>query len=125
MVQSVHRKDGTYASGIRFECINHQRQLLGGRDLIRLQIQIIRKFDINILMGGVLQLYGGTGYPFGENSSNEAYLMWPYGMHSIERLDTTGEKPEQLYGQAIMVQENFLYVLGGTSGHVFTCDIHR
>lgn len=51
--------------------------------------------------------------------------MWPYGSRAIERLATRGDKPEQLYGQAILVREHYLYVLGGTSGHEFTCDIHR
>lgn len=52
--------------------------------------------------------------------------MWPYGNREIERLVTRGDdKPEQLYGQSILVREQYLYVLGGTSGHDFTCDIHR
>lgn len=65
------------------------------------------------------QLYGGTGFPFGEKRSNETHLMWPYnvcGTRTIEQLTTKGEKPEQLYGQAILVRENYLYVVGGTSG---------
>lgn len=51
--------------------------------------------------------------------------MWPYGSRVIERLVTRGDKPEELYGQAILLREHYLYVIGGTSGHVFTCDIHR
>lgn len=70
-------------------------------------------------------MYGGTGYPFGEKRSNETYLMWPYGSRGIEQLETKGNKPEQLYGQSICVHGYYLYVLGGTSGHDFTCDIHR
>lgn len=72
-----------------------------------------------------LVLYGGTGFPFGEKRSNDTHLMWPYGKRMIERLTTKGDKPDQLYGQAILVRENYLYVIGGTSGHEFTCDIHR
>lgn len=70
-------------------------------------------------------MYGGTGFPFGEKRSNETYLMWPYGPRAIEQLATCGDKPEQLYGQSILVRGHYLYVLGGTSGHDFTCDIHR
>lgn len=51
--------------------------------------------------------------------------MWPYGSRSIEKLTTRGDKPEQLYGQSTLVRGQYLYVLGGTSGHWFTCDIHR
>lgn len=73
----------------------------------------------------LLQLFGGTGHPFGEKRSNDTYIMWPYGSKVIERLVTRGDKPEELYGQAILMREHYLYVIGGTSGHVFTCDIHR
>lgn len=57
--------------------------------------------------------------------------MWPYGSRpygsrEIERIHLTrGDKPDELYGQAILLRDHFLYVIGGTSGHVFLCDIHR
>ncbi|XP_055316110.1 kelch domain-containing protein 10 homolog [Sitodiplosis mosellana] len=78
------------------------------------------------LKDNCLVLYGGTGFPFGEKRSNETYLMWPYEqLRAIEHLVTQGNKPEQLYGQSILIRGYYLYVLGGTSGHEFTCDIHR
>lgn len=51
--------------------------------------------------------------------------MWPYGSRTIEKLTTQGEKPEELYGQSILVRGCYLYVCGGTSGYDFSCDIHR
>lgn len=53
--------------------------------------------------------------------------MFPYSFpREIKPLDTEGrDKPEPLYGQAIMLRDNFLYVIGGTTGHLFTCDIYR
>lgn len=43
----------------------------------------------------------------------------------IRLLETTGDKPEPLYGQAILLRDNYLYVIGGTTGHDFLCDIYR
>lgn len=73
------------------------------------------------------QLFGGTGYPFGDKRSNKTYLMLPYSCpRKIKPLHTRGsDKPEPLYGQAIMIRDNYLYVIGGTTGHLFTCDIYR
>lgn len=50
--------------------------------------------------------------------------MWPSVRH-IRLLETTGNQPEQLYGQAILLRDNYLYVIGGTTGHEFLCDIYR
>lgn len=53
--------------------------------------------------------------------------MLPYNCpRKIKPLNTRGsDKPEPLYGQAIMLRDNYLYVIGGTTGHLFTCDIYR
>lgn len=73
-----------------------------------------------------MQIFGGTGYPFGEKRSNKTYLMWPYSwQRQISLLETTGDLPEPVYGQAILLRDNYLYVIGGTTGHEFTCDIYR
>lgn len=53
--------------------------------------------------------------------------MLPYSCpRKIKPLTTRGsDTPEPLYGQAIMLRDNYLYVIGGTTGHLFTCDINR
>lgn len=51
-------------------------------------------------------------------------MMWPSDKH-IRLLETTGNKPDPLYGQAILLRDNHLYVIGGTTGHEFFCDIYR
>lgn len=74
-----------------------------------------------------MQLFGGTGYPFGNKRSNKTYLYRPY--HSPREMQLVSvkgrDRPEPLYGQAIMLRDNFLYVIGGTTGHAFSCDIYR
>lgn len=73
-----------------------------------------------------MQVFGGTGYPFGLACSNKCYLFWPKRQpKSIELIQTTGEKPTPQYGQAIIYTENYLYVIGGTSGFDYSCDIYR
>lgn len=71
---------------------------------------------------GIVLVYGGTGFPFGEKSSNKCTLLYPKHIHQIE---TSGVEPEPSYGQAITFHDRYLYVVGGTSGHSYTCDIHR
>lgn len=74
----------------------------------------------------VMLVYGGTGFPFGEKSSNKCSLLYPYAMpKQICLVETSGDKPEPQYGQAIVVHDRYLYVIGGTTGHEYTCDIYR
>lgn len=74
----------------------------------------------------VVLVYGGTGYPFGEKNSNKCSILYPYAMpKQINIVETSGEKPDPQYGQAIMLHGGYLYVIGGTSGHEYTCDIYR
>lgn len=40
-------------------------------------------------------------------------------------LETTGNKPVPQYGQSIMLKNRFLYVIGGTTGFDYSCDIYR
>lgn len=74
----------------------------------------------------VMLVYGGTGFPFGEKSSNKCSLLYPYAMpKQICLVETSGDKPEPQYGQAIALHDRYLYVIGGTTGHEYTCDIYR
>lgn len=73
------------------------------------------------------QIFGGTGFPFGEVCSNRVHVISPYAQPkpTITELKTTGSAPLPLYGQAILVHDNCLYVVGGTTGHQYTFDVHR
>lgn len=71
-------------------------------------------------------MYGGTGSPFGHRCSNQVYIcrlndddgdMW--------EVTTTGQLPTPQYGQALVYCNGYLYVIGGTTGFEYTCDIHR
>lgn len=73
-----------------------------------------------------LQVFGGTGFPFGRACSNKCYLFWPYSNpRQITLLETTGDKPDPQYGQAIMLRDTYLYAIGGTTGFEYSCDIYR
>lgn len=77
-------------------------------------------------LGETLLVYGGTGYQFGEKRSNKCSLLYPYASpKSIESVETTGDGPDPQYGQAIAVLGSHLYVIGGTTGYEYTCDIYR
>lgn len=79
-----------------------------------------------VLYGNYLHVFGGTGTAFGESTSNKLSrcdlrtLIW-------EEVSTTGTPPAPQYGQALVLDEprRQLYIIGGTSGHDFTMDIHK
>lgn len=73
------------------------------------------------------QIYGGTGFPFGSSCSNSVHVIFPYHQPSptVRKLETSGSAPPPLYGQSILVFDGHLYVVGGTTGYDYTCDIHR
>lgn len=74
-----------------------------------------------------VQIFGGTGFPFGTSCSNRVYIIHPYRQPkaTITELETIGDVPPPQYGQSILVHDNHLYVVGGTTGFDYTCDIHR
>lgn len=73
------------------------------------------------------QVFGGTGYPFGSTCSNKVYLFMPYNKRpeSISALQTTGDRPLPQYGQAVTLHDDYLYVVGGTTGFEYSCDVYR
>lgn len=74
-----------------------------------------------------LQIYGGSGYPFGNHNSNKLHICQVGSDESptITELETMGEKPPALYGQSITVDGKFLYAIGGTSGFDYSSDVYR
>ncbi|CAH0391557.1 unnamed protein product [Bemisia tabaci] len=81
-----------------------------------------------VLSGTVLFVFGGTGAPFGEECSRDLYvcnLAQKDEELSFQVVPTTGDLPEPLYGQGVLLDQNYLYTVGGTSGYIFSNEIYR
>ncbi|CAH0555395.1 unnamed protein product [Brassicogethes aeneus] len=71
-------------------------------------------------------VYGGTGSPFGFRCSNQLYVCRVNEENDpMLEIQTTGQWPLPLYGQALVHHNDYLYTIGGTTGLSYTCDIHR
>ncbi|ODN03958.1 Kelch domain-containing protein 10 [Orchesella cincta] len=79
-----------------------------------------------ILYGNYFVVFGGTGVPFRNSLSNTMRIC---DLRSLtwKTIETTGEAPNPLYGQAVVLDSrtNSFYVVGGTTGHYFSMDIHK
>nr|CAI5846140.1 unnamed protein product [Callosobruchus analis] len=79
-----------------------------------------------LLHKNILMVYGGTGTPFGFRSSNQLYTCRVNDNEGLlVEVNTTGQHPLPLYGQALIFYNDYLYTIGGTTGQTYTCDIHR
>ncbi len=97
-----------------------------------------------VVHGQRMLVYGGTGAPFGQTTSNTVFEfdldMGCWGeLHATaesaeasEDGDENGDDalmsadmPRPLYGQAVIVDGNNLYTVGGTSGFQYYMDVHR
>lgn len=43
----------------------------------------------------------------------------------ISALGTSGDSPVPQYGQAVTLHDDYLYVVGGTTGFEYSCDVYR
>lgn len=83
-----------------------------------------------VLVNRHILVYGGTGVPFGLSSSNQIYtcnldtLKWELIIPKDESMDV---QPVEQYGQAIAFDQDngCLYVVGGTTGYLYTIDVHK
>eukprot|EP00069_Balaena_mysticetus_P006036 bmy_18386T0 len=77
-----------------------------------------------VLHGNNLLMFGGTGIPLGESNGNDVhvcnvkYKRWPLP-------SCLGKKPSHTYGQAMAIINGFLYVFGGTTGYIYSTDLHK
>ncbi|XP_018563263.1 kelch domain-containing protein 10 homolog isoform X2 [Anoplophora glabripennis] len=79
-----------------------------------------------VLHRNILMVYGGTGSPFGIRCSNQLYVCKVNDENGLMvEVNTTGQLPLPLYGQALIFHNDYLYTIGGTTGLSYTCDIHR
>ncbi|XP_008409657.1 kelch domain-containing protein 10-like [Poecilia reticulata] len=77
-----------------------------------------------VLHGNNLLVFGGTGIPFGENNSNDVHVCnVQYRRWNL--LNCKGKKPNKIYGQAMVIINGYLYVFGGTTGYLYSTDLHR
>ncbi|XP_054720269.1 kelch domain-containing protein 10-like [Uloborus diversus] len=75
------------------------------------------------LVNNCMIVYGGTGVPFGESSSNSTHVC---NLDKLEwqTLPTTGYLPLEQYGQAITVHDGKMYAIGGTTGYTYSMTAH-
>ncbi|KAI5709293.1 hypothetical protein M8J76_014743 [Diaphorina citri] len=83
----------------------------------------------NLIGNKILTIFGGTSYPFGEESGNDLYVL---DLNEEKKFNiVTGgekdenEKPPGRYGQGVVIKDNYLYAIGGTTGYVYSMDVHR
>jgi hypothetical protein len=83
-----------------------------------------------VLHDKYILVFGGSAFPFGATSSNDLYVLQiRSGQRSTgiwRQLDTVEEsKPPKQYGHAMLLHENKLYVIGGTSGFHFNMKVYE
>ncbi|XP_055919312.1 kelch domain-containing protein 10 homolog [Eupeodes corollae] len=69
--------------------------------------------------------HGGTGYPFGECCSNDCHIFATGQHRGVVRLTVEGVLPTAQYGPGIVIHDNHLYTIGGTTGFEYSCDVFR
>lgn len=74
-------------------------------------------------------IYGGTGLPYGESSSNTLtiYHIAQNYWEVIEPSSEFSRSPIEMYGQACVCDEKRgeIYIVGGTNGSQYSLDIHK
>ncbi|XP_041349835.1 kelch domain-containing protein 10-like [Gigantopelta aegis] len=68
--------------------------------------------------------FGGTGVPFGESSSNDLHVL-NLESYKWQHYQCRGDHPEEKYGHAMLLIDDYLYVCGGTTGWIYNIDVHR
>ena len=74
-------------------------------------------------------VYGGTGMPYGSNSSNRltVYHISKNHWEIVEPTSDPTRTPAELYGQACVCNEKRgeIFVVGGTNGSQYSLDVHK
>ncbi|XP_005190212.1 kelch domain-containing protein 10 homolog isoform X2 [Musca domestica] len=78
-----------------------------------------------VIYNNVLISHGGTGYPFGETCSNDCYVYTTGENPKVMLLKVTGDLPTAQYGPGIVIHNDYLYTIGGTTGFDYSCDVYR
>ena len=77
-----------------------------------------------VMKGNTLLVHGGTGVPFGHHCSNKTYITNLRENKALKLLETKGNHPPPQYGQAMVLDGDNLYVVGGTSGFEYSANIY-
>ncbi|KAL0270795.1 UNVERIFIED_CONTAM: hypothetical protein PYX00_008088 [Menopon gallinae] len=77
-----------------------------------------------LMKGNWMIVHGGTGLPFGSLNTNKTYITDLKNDTRLKLLPTLGNPPIPQYGQAMVLIGHCLYVVGGTSGHEYSSDVH-
>jgi N-acetylneuraminic acid mutarotase len=73
--------------------------------------------------GQYLLCYGGSGKSFGLSSSN-TLSRFDLATNTWSVVSVTGQPPLEMYGQGGVINGNLLYVVGGTTGHTYSNEVH-
>ncbi|CAF4719053.1 unnamed protein product [Rotaria sp. Silwood1] len=68
-------------------------------------------------------VFGGTGYPFGQNVSNELFILDLKRCHWT-RCQLRNQQPEQVYGASMIIKNNHLYILCGTNRWSYNTNVY-
>ncbi|CAF0993449.1 unnamed protein product [Rotaria sordida] len=68
-------------------------------------------------------VFGGTGFPFGQNVSNELYILDLKRRH-WKRCPLLNQQPEQVYGASMIVKNDHLYILCGTNRWSYNSNVY-
>ncbi|XP_002741199.1 kelch domain-containing protein 10-like [Saccoglossus kowalevskii] len=77
-----------------------------------------------LISGNTILVYGGTGFPFGQASSNNLYAL-NVKTKVWSTIKCSGDAPIPTYGQSTALVDCSLYVQGGTTGWQYNSDVHR
>ncbi|VDD90664.1 unnamed protein product [Enterobius vermicularis] len=70
-------------------------------------------------------MFGGTSFPFGDQPSDRVQILRRVPDRSFhwQQLNTTGHTPIRQYGSSIVFHRGVLYLIGGTTGHIYNSEI--
>lgn len=76
------------------------------------------------MIGNKLLLFGGTGYPFGQQCSNSIYVLDVENLEWVQFFGT-GTPPSPRYGHGQAVMDDCMYIVGGTRGHDYDMEVWK
>ncbi|CAI9722162.1 domain-containing 10-like [Octopus vulgaris] len=82
------------------------------------------------LLGNSIIVFGGSGLPFGMNSSNDIYqldlLKQEWQLIPCQPLNGDAANfPSKRYGHTMHPIDNYIYICGGTEGTIYMLDLYR
>ncbi|CAF0761007.1 unnamed protein product [Didymodactylos carnosus] len=69
-------------------------------------------------------VFGGTGFPFGEDVSNDLYIL-DLNVLKWSKIKLSDQPPEQVYGSSMLIKNEYLYILCGTNSVRYNTDVYE